>query len=376
MASLAPPPPHLESFRTFKIPSLTDTGLLLPLQSCSRWRLLFYFYDFIQGLESFGKLALTIVFSIGYDAMLIVSTHLGLGVYIWNVPFTTFSPDFLLMGTISGVFYGMSFILSPYKRFRIAVWVIIVTTVVYSIFGSFEFIFLCQPIAKSWDLTIIKGKCINPSKILMGHGSINLLTDVAMLVLPIALVRKLKMQMKQKVALACLFMTGTLYAFPSLDVVCIVSAIRLKFVLDIIRSPDPTWLMAELDVWSFKPFLRRHFPKVIGSSYYALPIATPLSRNAANTFPRTLTDQYELGLCDGHKSGIPRKSKQQTCPDNESQEDILGDGFPEGMSRGNEAKITSDCELFSQKGSFRSDRSGVPPACREEGQGEGCVAVF
>ncbi|KAH7418896.1 hypothetical protein BKA64DRAFT_655508 [Cadophora sp. MPI-SDFR-AT-0126] len=321
------------------------------------------------------------VFSIGFIAMCIVLTHLGLGVHIWDVPFTTLSPDYLRMSITIGVFYGMSFMcvklsilllylrLSPYKRFRIAVWVIIATTVLYSFLGSFEFLFNCQPIAKNWDLTITKGKCINVSKILMTHGSINVVTDVAMLVLPIALVRKLKMQMKQKVALACLFMTGTL--------VCIVSAIRLKFVLDLIRSPDFTWLGVEFVVWSvlevyigiicaclssFKPFLRCHFPKVIGSSYYAPPTTTPFSTNATNTLPRALTDQYELGLCDRHKSGIPRKSKQQTCPDNESQEDILGDGFPEGMSRGNEAKITSDCELVSQKGSFRSDCSGVPPA--------------
>ncbi|KAH9204897.1 hypothetical protein DL95DRAFT_376665 [Leptodontidium sp. 2 PMI_412] len=383
MALLAPSPPPPGVIPNFKNPDSQGYRGTLAIA------IMFPLATIVLLLRLYTRIV--IVRKVGIDDL----THLGLGVHIWDVPFTTFSPDFLRMGIISGVFYGMSFMcvklsilllylrLSPYKRFRIAVWVIIATTVLYSFLGSFEFLFNCQPIAKNWDLTFKEGKCINVSKILMVHGSINVVTDVAMLLLPIALVRKLKVQMKQKVALACLFMTGTL--------VCIVSTIRLKFVLDLIRSPDFTWLGAELNVWSvlevyigiicaclssFKPFLRRHFPKVIGSSYYVPPTATPFSRNAANTLPRTLTDQYELGLSDGHKSGIPRKSKQQTCPDNESQEDILGDGFPEGMSRENEAKITSDCELFSQKGRFRSDCTGVPPASREEGQGEGCVAVF
>src|SRR3954447_22225370 len=100
--------------------------------------------------------------------------------------------------------------LSPYQPFRIAVWVVITTTVIYSFLGSFEFLFNCQPIAKNWDLTITTGKCIDVTKILMTHGSINIVTDLAMLVLPITLVRKLQLPMKQKVALAGLFMTGTL----------------------------------------------------------------------------------------------------------------------------------------------------------------------
>ncbi|KAH7378655.1 hypothetical protein BKA64DRAFT_648651 [Cadophora sp. MPI-SDFR-AT-0126] len=122
------------------------------------------------------------------------ATHLGPGVHIWDVPFTMFSPDLL------------------------------------------------RPVAKNWGLTITKGKFINVSKILLARGSINVVTDLAMPVLPIALVWKLKVKMKQKVALVGLFKTGTL--------VCIVSAIRLKLVWDLIRSPDFTWLGAELNVWS------------------------------------------------------------------------------------------------------------------------------
>ena len=85
-----------------------------------------------------------------------------------------------------------------------------IVIVLYSILGSFEFLFNCRPIAKNWDVTVSGGSCINVAKILMTHGIINIATDVAMLVLPVMLVYKLQLPMKQKMAVAGLFMTGTL----------------------------------------------------------------------------------------------------------------------------------------------------------------------
>src|SRR5689334_19317971 len=123
---------------------------------------------------------------------------------------------------ICGIFYGLSFMcvklsilllylrLSPYRPFRITVWIAAAVTVIYSVLGSFEFIFNCRPIAKNWDVTISGGSCIDVAKILTAHGIVNIATDVATLVLPVMLVYKLQLPMKQKVAVAGLFMTGTL----------------------------------------------------------------------------------------------------------------------------------------------------------------------
>ncbi|KAG4434880.1 hypothetical protein IFR05_009640 [Cadophora sp. M221] len=313
---------------------------------------------------------IVIVRNVGIDDL----THLGLGVHIWDVPFTTFSPYFLQLTMISGVFYGMSFMcvklsilllylrLSPYQSFRIMVWIVVTTTVIYSFLGSFQFVFNCQPIAKNWDPTITKGKCIDVPRILMAHGSVNVTTDVAMLVLPIALVRKLTIPMRQRVALAGLFMTGTL--------VCIVSCIRLKIILDMIRSPDFTWLAGSAVMWtvievyigiicacisSFKPLLRRHFPSLIESSHHSATFTMPFNMKTAHPLPSKLPEEHELDLGGGHRKGnIPRKSKQQTCTDGESQEDILRGEFPEreGISREGEVQ-TSHAGSSLQKGSFR-----------------------
>ena len=126
------------------------------------------------------------------------------------------------MGAIGGVFYGLSFMfvkmsllllylrLSQYRPFRIIVYAVIITTVVYALLGSFEFLFSCRPLAKSWDKTITYGSCINVSEILAVHGGLNIATDIAMLILPVVMVWKLQLPRREKAALAGLFMTGTL----------------------------------------------------------------------------------------------------------------------------------------------------------------------
>jgi hypothetical protein len=82
---------------------------------------------------------------------------------------------------------------------------------------------------------------------------------------------------------------------------------------------------------NFKPFLRRHFPKVLGSSYHSDAFTPHFSRRTANTIPDTLTQEYELKTCAGcRKSVIAQKKDQQTGTNNESQEDILGDGYSRG----------------------------------------------
>jgi len=99
---------------------------------------------------------------------------------------------------------------SPYRSFRIVVWVFIVITTIYSFLGSFEFFYNCQPIAKNWDVTITGGKCIDVAKIVLMYSSLTIVTDIGMIFLPIAVVRKLQLPLREKVALAALFMTGTL----------------------------------------------------------------------------------------------------------------------------------------------------------------------
>ena len=118
---------------------------------------------------------------------------------------------------------------------------------------------------------------------------------------------------------------------------------------------------------SLKPFLRHHFPRLLGSSIPSDAFTTTYFSRTANTAPNASISGYELESFKGcQKSGMPQKSKQQSGANNESQEDILGDGYLKDMARTNEEATPPPAAGPSQKGSFRSDRFDVLPVSREE----------
>ncbi|KAH8704330.1 hypothetical protein GQ44DRAFT_34828 [Phaeosphaeriaceae sp. PMI808] len=110
---------------------------------------------------------------------------------------------------------------------------------------------------------------------------------------------------------------------------------------------------------SFKPFLRRHCPRLLGTSNRSGAFTTKLSRTS-NTAPNAPPSGYELESSKGfRKSSKPQKCREQPYTINESQEDIFR------VARTNEEAIKSDARP-SQKGSFLSDRSNVPPVSHGE----------
>ncbi|KAH6699877.1 hypothetical protein BKA61DRAFT_209840 [Leptodontidium sp. MPI-SDFR-AT-0119] len=113
MASLAPsPPPPPGVIPNFKNPDSQGyrvtlaIAIMFPLATIL---LLLRLYTRIVIVRRVGiddyAIGLAWVFSIGIIATLIVLTHLGLGVHIWDVPFTTFSPNFLRWSILWHVLY-------------------------------------------------------------------------------------------------------------------------------------------------------------------------------------------------------------------------------------------------------------------------------
>ena len=70
-------------------------------------------------------------------------------------------------------------------------------------------IYPCNPIHGFWDFTVVS-KCINPKTFYIGTSIPNILTDVAILCLPITQVWQLQMSNKQKVVVSTMFMMGSL----------------------------------------------------------------------------------------------------------------------------------------------------------------------
>ncbi|USP79422.1 hypothetical protein yc1106_06696 [Curvularia clavata] len=97
-------------------------------------------------------------------------------------------------------------------------------------------IFPCNPIRKKWD-PFIPGTCHNtvaePSFM---SGIMNLVTDIALLLLPIYSVSRLQMNLRKKIAVCGIFGSAAL--------ACIGSAFRLHYTLKHLASDDHTYWLA------------------------------------------------------------------------------------------------------------------------------------
>lgn len=67
----------------------------------------------------------------------------------------------------------------------------------------------CRPVPGIWDSTI-KASCVKPSDYYIGVAVPNILTDVALLCLPVRMVWQLRANLVQRIALTFTFLTGGL----------------------------------------------------------------------------------------------------------------------------------------------------------------------
>lgn len=99
--------------------------------------------------------------------------------------------------------------LFPGREFKLAAWTIGGIIVAWWIAIVLVCIFQCNPVHKAW-LPWGEGVCINLKGSFIGNALPNILTDVAILVMPVKQVWHLHATMAQKVSLLCTFGLGSL----------------------------------------------------------------------------------------------------------------------------------------------------------------------
>lgn len=78
----------------------------------------------------------------------------------------------------------------------------------------FQAFLLCRPFAKNWDL-LLPGTCGSVKESFFSDGIINIVIDLAMIILPIPMVWQLQMSQKRKIALTVVFALGISYVIRS-----------------------------------------------------------------------------------------------------------------------------------------------------------------
>ncbi|KAH9203331.1 hypothetical protein DL95DRAFT_321614, partial [Leptodontidium sp. 2 PMI_412] len=238
----------------------------------------------------------------------------GLGIHVWDVPFAVFNINYMRVGSIASLFYGFSTMftklsmllfflrITPSPLFRRTVYVAIVIVVIYSVVGSLEFTYACRPLEKIWDFTITHGSCISLDVVPVFNAASNSATNLAILLLPIPMLKNLQLPFRQKLGAGLILALG--------GFVFSVSIVRLKFVFGMASMTDATWEGYRIIIWMLfelnisitcaclthiKPFLRRYTPKVLGTTFSATSGKTGTDqRSYFRSIPERHKDEQQL----------------------------------------------------------------------------------
>lgn len=99
-------------------------------------------------------------------------------------------------------------IISTKPMYKFALYVVTAIVCGYSIAIVFALIFACSPIQKNWDASITRGHCIDRDGLYIATAVTNIITDLALIILPIPVVFTLQMPRIQKLGLLMLFVIG------------------------------------------------------------------------------------------------------------------------------------------------------------------------
>ncbi|CAI6287712.1 unnamed protein product [Periconia digitata] len=211
----------------------------------------------------------------------------GLGYHFWDVKTVDFVLPFQVYTLCSTIVYATSLIftkisillfylrLSPQLWFRVAVWILIGITSCYGLMYNLLSIFACKPIAATWNLALMpQAECVGVLPKYMALSILNIVIDVLTLILPIPVVWKLQMSLRQKLSIILVFMTGGL--------VCIIAIRRTILLKPLMASADYTWDAVEQFHWCFaevdvaivcasapalKPFFVKYVPGLLSSRW-------------------------------------------------------------------------------------------------------------
>ncbi|KAF2466569.1 uncharacterized protein BDR25DRAFT_336433 [Lindgomyces ingoldianus] len=208
-----------------------------------------------------------------------VAESKGIGRHMWDVPAVQVVDAFkylvlaawaylLLTGCIKLTFlfcYRRIFSMESGVKTFINLGISFVVCLTAGLF--FATMFSCTPVQRSWN-AIVPGTCFNPHILPWLSASSSSLTDIYILVLPIAPLWRLNMSLKSKLKVMVAFSFGLL--------ACIASLVRLGMTRVLQSSLDASWNTASIGKWSaievdvgimcsclmlFPAFLKHHLPE-------------------------------------------------------------------------------------------------------------------
>ncbi|KAJ5116612.1 hypothetical protein N7456_000960 [Penicillium angulare] len=190
----------------------------------------------------------------------VLAYSIGIYISVWNgeglhIIFVKNEKIFIQVMVCAIVFYAWAVmftkvsILLYYRRiFSKVVWlnwasmIMGAIVIAYNVALIFVAAFQCVPLSSLW--TGKPGTCIDTTPPYVALAIINVITDVAILALPIYPVLKLNMKMKRKIQVLGIFLTGGVTS------VCVFGIVRCD-ALSTMATEDPSWNDCFSGIWSF-----------------------------------------------------------------------------------------------------------------------------
>ena len=95
-------------------------------------------------------------------------------------------------------------------RMFIAVYTVIAAIFIFYVVDTGFNIFICRPREKYWNRLMTTGSCFNLDASMQATGLFNVISDFAILVLPIPSILKLQLPLKRRLGILAVFATGVL----------------------------------------------------------------------------------------------------------------------------------------------------------------------
>lgn len=96
------------------------------------------------------------------------------------------------------------------KSFRNVTYAVAVVVLCFGFGTILQEFLLCRPFAKSWN-PLLPGVCGSTSVTILAEAIINMLSDIAIITLPIPMVWQLQMTLRRKLIITTIFGLGSMY---------------------------------------------------------------------------------------------------------------------------------------------------------------------
>jgi hypothetical protein len=106
----------------------------------------------------------------------------------------------------------------PTPSFRLATQIFIGFMTCHTVSFFFGVAFQCTPVASNWDKTIA-GHCVNQNAMTYAGAGLSIFEDIVIMLLPIWVLKDLKMNLKKRISLCFMFAMGSLYVLYNLRVI-------------------------------------------------------------------------------------------------------------------------------------------------------------